>query len=180
MLWAANRQTTRVEDQAYSLMGIFDVNMPLLYGEGPKAFQRLQENIVKQTNDQSILAFCPLVKQRTVLAEDPGWFLQGLETHQQVLTKPMAIVSQGIQVDVILCNEPPGRSLTSGFHLAVLDCSFEGLLDRLGILLKCRDTETQTFSRISFDNNYPVCFRINADGNMRAIGVYTNNEYGKR
>jgi hypothetical protein len=41
MSWAAKRQTTRIEDVAYCLMGIFDVNMPLLYGEGEKAFIRL-------------------------------------------------------------------------------------------------------------------------------------------
>jgi hypothetical protein len=41
MSWAANRETTRTEDVAYCLMGIFDVNMPLLYGEGNKAFIRL-------------------------------------------------------------------------------------------------------------------------------------------
>ena len=34
MLWAAGRETTGVEDLVYSLMGLFDVNMPLLYGEG--------------------------------------------------------------------------------------------------------------------------------------------------
>ncbi|KAI1271376.1 HET-domain-containing protein [Xylaria sp. FL0933] len=38
MCWASSRTTTRVEDTAYSLLGIFDVNMPLLYGEGEKAF----------------------------------------------------------------------------------------------------------------------------------------------
>ena len=42
MSWAARRTTTRVEDRAYSLMGLLDVNMPLLYGEGKKAFHRLQ------------------------------------------------------------------------------------------------------------------------------------------
>jgi hypothetical protein len=47
MSWASSRQSTRLEDQAYSLMGIFDINMPLLYGEGKKAFIRLQEEILK-------------------------------------------------------------------------------------------------------------------------------------
>jgi hypothetical protein len=47
MRWAARRQTTRIEDKAYSLMGIFGVNMPLLYGEGNRAFIRLQEEILK-------------------------------------------------------------------------------------------------------------------------------------
>jgi hypothetical protein len=56
MTWAAKRQTTRIEDVAYSMLGIFDVNMPLLYGEGRKAFIRLQEEILKETDDQSLLA----------------------------------------------------------------------------------------------------------------------------
>jgi hypothetical protein len=49
MSWAAKRQTTRVEDMAYCMLGIFDISMPLLYGEGTKAFGRLQEEIVKTT-----------------------------------------------------------------------------------------------------------------------------------
>jgi hypothetical protein len=60
MLWAAGRETTGVEDLVYSLMGLFDVNMPLLYGEGYKAFERLQENILSQNSDQCTLAFINL------------------------------------------------------------------------------------------------------------------------
>lgn len=41
MSWAVGRDTTWIEDRAYSLMGLFRINMPLLYGEGEKAFQRL-------------------------------------------------------------------------------------------------------------------------------------------
>ncbi|KAI6118538.1 heterokaryon incompatibility protein-domain-containing protein, partial [Pisolithus croceorrhizus] len=57
MSWAANRKTTRVEDRAYSLMGLFGVNMPMLYGEGKKAFQRLQLEIIREYSDQSIFAW---------------------------------------------------------------------------------------------------------------------------
>ncbi|KAF4472623.1 het domain-containing [Fusarium albosuccineum] len=57
MSWASKRQTTRVEDVAYCLLGIFGINMPLLYGEGPKAFLRLQEQILMGSDDQSILAW---------------------------------------------------------------------------------------------------------------------------
>lgn len=58
MSWAADRKTTRSEDIAYCLMGIFDVNMPLLYGEGcSKAFIRLQEEIIKNSEDQSLFAW---------------------------------------------------------------------------------------------------------------------------
>lgn len=55
--WAATRETTRIEDRAYSLMGLFNVNMPLLYGEGDKAFFRLQMEILQSSDDQSIFAW---------------------------------------------------------------------------------------------------------------------------
>lgn len=54
MSWAADRQAAVVEDIAYSLLGIFDVNMPMLYGEGKRAFLRLQEEIMQRNADQSI------------------------------------------------------------------------------------------------------------------------------
>ncbi|KAI0377961.1 HET-domain-containing protein [Hypomontagnella monticulosa] len=53
--WAARRQTTRREDTAYCLLGILGVNMPLLYGEGDRAFIRLQEEYIRQHNDPSLL-----------------------------------------------------------------------------------------------------------------------------
>ena len=67
MSWAASRVTTRIEDTAYSLMGIFDVSMPLLYGERHRAFFRLQEEIAKNTLDMTLLAWEPT----------PGDFLDG-------------------------------------------------------------------------------------------------------
>ena len=57
MSWAAGRRTTRVEDEAYALMGVFGVNMPTLYGEGRRAFYRLQEEIMKRSTDASLFAW---------------------------------------------------------------------------------------------------------------------------
>ncbi|KAI5984779.1 heterokaryon incompatibility protein-domain-containing protein, partial [Pisolithus marmoratus] len=57
MSWAARRVTTREEDRAYSLMGLFGVNMPMVYGEGKNAFRRLQLKIIKGTGDHSIFAW---------------------------------------------------------------------------------------------------------------------------
>ncbi|KAI6158981.1 heterokaryon incompatibility protein-domain-containing protein [Pisolithus thermaeus] len=75
MSWAAKRKTTREEDRAYSLMGLFGVNLPMLYGEGKKAFRRLQLEIIREFNDQSILAWKPRVPRTgSVLAEDPSDF----------------------------------------------------------------------------------------------------------
>ncbi|KAI6167826.1 heterokaryon incompatibility protein-domain-containing protein [Pisolithus thermaeus] len=77
MSWAADRKTTRVEDRAYSLLGLFDVNMPMLYGEGSRAFRRLQLEIMQKSSDHSILAWNPKAQlgyQGNVLAEDPSYF----------------------------------------------------------------------------------------------------------
>ncbi|KAK4465795.1 heterokaryon incompatibility protein-domain-containing protein [Cladorrhinum samala] len=57
MSWAAGRHTTRIEDRAYSLLGIFGIEMPLIYGEGPKAFYRLQKQIASENNDLSLFAW---------------------------------------------------------------------------------------------------------------------------
>ncbi|KAI5997542.1 heterokaryon incompatibility protein-domain-containing protein, partial [Pisolithus albus] len=57
MSWAALRRTTRVEDRAYSLMGLFEVNMPMVYGEGKRAFRRLQLEIIREFDDHSIFAW---------------------------------------------------------------------------------------------------------------------------
>lgn len=52
MLWAERRETKREEDAAYSLLGIFDIYMPLIYGEGRKrAFVRLQKEIKESLED---------------------------------------------------------------------------------------------------------------------------------
>jgi hypothetical protein len=56
MSWAAYRHATRIEDRAYSLLGIFDVQIPMIYGEGGKAFARLQEQIIQASTDHTI--FC--------------------------------------------------------------------------------------------------------------------------
>ena len=77
MSWAANRTTTRVEDRAYSLMGLLDVNLPMLYGEGKKAFHRLQLEIIRMSNDQSIFAWgydTANVRTGSILADDPSFF----------------------------------------------------------------------------------------------------------
>ncbi|KAK8052467.1 HET-domain-containing protein [Apiospora rasikravindrae] len=57
MSWAAKRITTRPEDIAYCLMGLFGVNMPMLYGEGSKAFLRLQEEIMRTIDDDTLFAW---------------------------------------------------------------------------------------------------------------------------
>jgi hypothetical protein len=74
MSWVSRRQTTKKEDTAYCLLGLFDVNMPLLYGEGDKAFMRLQHELLKNSDDESIFAWTANVESSGLLATSPAWF----------------------------------------------------------------------------------------------------------
>ncbi|KAH6665182.1 heterokaryon incompatibility protein-domain-containing protein [Halenospora varia] len=77
--WAAHRKVTRKEDQAYSLLGLFDINMPLLYGEGrQKAFVRLQETIYNSTADHSLFLFRHSLhhQDQPLLADSPTRFCE--------------------------------------------------------------------------------------------------------
>ncbi|KAF2971282.1 hypothetical protein GQX73_g2270 [Xylaria multiplex] len=69
MSWAAFREATREEDRAYSLLGIFGVNMPLIYGERSNSFIRLQEEILKEIDDHSIFAWIesPQIAQKGII-----------------------------------------------------------------------------------------------------------------
>lgn len=108
--WASERVTTRVEDIAYSLLGLCDVNMPLMYGEGNNAFLRLQEEIIKQSDDESILAWTtymsfPLVtdvsgrcKTKRALADHPRDFGRSQNVHRidKVARQPYSITNKGL------------------------------------------------------------------------------------
>lgn len=107
MDWAATRKTIRIEDQAYCLLGIFGINMPLLYGEGRNAFIRLQEELIRHSDDQSIFAWgCNddaelEPKAQGVLAESPAAFLgcswieyRGRNSYRE----PFSLINTGISI----------------------------------------------------------------------------------
>jgi hypothetical protein len=54
---AVHRQTRRIRDQVYSLLGLLDVNMALIYGEREKAIVRLQDELLKLSTDASLLVW---------------------------------------------------------------------------------------------------------------------------
>ncbi|KAK1493991.1 HET domain-containing protein [Colletotrichum tamarilloi] len=95
MSWAARRQTTRVEDIAYSLLGIFDVNMPLLYGEGEKAFERLQIEIMKQSSDDSILAWARKGETGIILERERIERMERNDMKQSTDNSTLVLTSEG-------------------------------------------------------------------------------------
>jgi hypothetical protein len=92
MSWAASRVTKRKEDLAYCLLGIFDITMPMIYGEGDQAFIRLQEEIARHISDDSILAWN---FSKDISTSEPPEALSGrsigfksFEFHQQQTHRP--------------------------------------------------------------------------------------------
>jgi hypothetical protein len=101
--WAADRITTRPEDIAYCLMGIFSINMPLLYGEGSRAFLRLQEEIMKSSDDQSLFVWLDPKAERHdqygLLASHPRFF----KTSRNIVPtkerpEPYSMTNRGLRI----------------------------------------------------------------------------------
>ena len=75
MYWASSRHTTRKEDRAYSLLGLFRINLPILYGEGDSAFTRLQEELLRIYHDHSIFAWHLTSSSSGLLADSADAFI---------------------------------------------------------------------------------------------------------
>jgi Heterokaryon incompatibility protein (HET) len=127
MSWAARRQTTREEDIAYALMGLFGVNMPILYGEGQrKAFERLQLEIIKSSPDQSIFAWRADRESSGLLAESPLDFADSGAIHPWNRAKrattilPYAMTNMGLSINLPLRNI--SSTETEELVLAALRC----------------------------------------------------------
>jgi hypothetical protein len=159
MDWAAFRTTTRAEDRAYALMGLFDVNMPLLYGEGFKSFRRLQEEIAKVSGDQSILAWelnaelGPAVRPVPFFAPDPSAFRKRLQLHlDEARDTAMSLTGAGLEIDVLLgkCSlSTPNEDTPLGLYFAGLNCYTLGdPLCFAVILLRRIDSRPNTFVRV--------------------------------
>lgn len=128
MTWAAHRKTSRTEDIAYSLLGIFGVNMPLLYGEGDKAFIRLQEEILKETDDESLFTWgMKIIKykrspmRRGILAQTPMEFLGSEDVIPIPKSKnkePHSMTNRGLRLHVPLIEDDHGL-------IAIPDCQLK-------------------------------------------------------
>lgn len=148
MSWASKRVTTRTEDIAYCLLGIFDVNMPLLYGEGEKAFVRLQEEIMKNSEDQSLFAWSPLnatevwdldlvvpmgpEEGSSIFANSPKEFANaGTVRPTSSRGEPYMLTNKGVRMDI------PILPLERGLFLVILECNYEGdLSQQLSIVVQ--------------------------------------------
>ncbi|OCL01588.1 HET-domain-containing protein [Glonium stellatum] len=127
MFWASRRETTRVEDEAYCLMGLFGVNMPLIYGEGKMAFFRLQDEIMRHSDDHSLFAWKASTDTEIgLLASSPREFSESGKV-DRIATKdsrPYSITNKGVQITLPLLNTPNGE----GFEFTYWSDSMPALL----------------------------------------------------
>lgn len=137
MAWAAERKTSRQEDWAYSLMGIFDVNMPMLYGEGPKAFARLQEEIIKNSTDHSILVWQAWKPghDTLLLAPSPYGFRRAhdiMSWTQPGIDESFILSNKGLRISLPILTSTKDPTLLN----AVLNCRYsDNTTSQIGLFL---------------------------------------------
>lgn len=130
MSWAARRQATRVEDEAYSLLGIFNVSVPMLYGEGRRAFTRLQEEIIKHSVDHSIFAWNPPswslsamgIYVHNILASSPADFAncENIVSRSYVAPSSYQLTNLGLEITLFRCEV--FNSFQQKEEVAILNC----------------------------------------------------------
>lgn len=149
MSWASQRKTHKEEDIAYCLMGIFGVNMPILYGEGVEsAFRRLQEQIISLSDDNSIFAWrhpSQNIGQTGLLAPSPECFGQAREFYPgraESSRKPYHMTNKGLAVQFPTLAIPD-----ENVFVAMLNCRMDKD-HNVGIFLACIDEDLGQYRRI--------------------------------
>lgn len=143
--WASARMTTRVEDMAYCLLGLVQVNMPMLYGEGPGAFYRLQLEIIKQTNDHTIFAWDFTYHRSSltsIFAHSPAQFANAADfrpdTTREKQPATYEMTNHGLNITMPCINGQTG-------FVALLNCSNSSGM-RFGVQLA--STGVSTYRRL--------------------------------
>ena len=145
MRWASQRKTTRVEDEAYSLMGIFGVHLPTIYGEGKRAFRRLQEEIMKYSTDHSLFLWGPPMQLYTMTE----WIGTPSEEvpmlHQDLLADSVARFGEGWDDDL------PFRR----FNVSTVS-RFLGTIASLARLFPAQPTTSETAVQVGRTNDIDI------------------------
>ncbi|KAF5846756.1 hypothetical protein GGP41_004773 [Bipolaris sorokiniana] len=177
MSWAAERKTTRIEDIAYCLLGIFNINMPLIYGEGENAFIRLQEEILKISDDHSIFAWRSTDDRGGCLATSPASFRKSGNIVQCVTLDrsydPVILSGKGVHLNV--------RFMGIGHDklgCAKLDCHEQGSGDeRISIYVRDMNLTMKQLKRVKSNEFAQTNFEdfISSRGNESIVRMLLNH-----
>jgi hypothetical protein len=175
MSWASKRETTRGEDEAYSLMGLFGVNMPPLYGEGQRrAFRRLQVEIMQTSHDHTLFAWDRESATGDMLAPSVKGFENGgsirrmdhrefIETYQLKTPKlDYTMTNLGLHIQLPMHAVPKFPDLYFAFLACkVTDVRF-GIDTHTGIAICLRSRQQgsfQSFERVAFGKRTTIPFK---------------------
>lgn len=155
MSWVSHRQTTRPEDLAYCVLGLFDIHIPTLYGEGDKAFLRLQEEILRTSDDHSLFAWIDESASESassgLLAPSPALFKHCASVvafrDWTEPSLPFSLSNSGLSISLPLVkvSEPDASGST---HRALLNCAWSAdRSERTYIALEQISARTQQYCR---------------------------------
>jgi len=130
-------------------MGLFAINMPLLYGEREREFIRLQEEIIKVIDDDSIFAWRCSCDSEGILASSPAGFLHSSHiVNDPALgsfpSNPPIASSKGIHIEARFI-----RINTIGYGIVIFDCKEEGGFAPLAIVVKDIFLNMANFKRVA-------------------------------
>ncbi|KAK1828799.1 heterokaryon incompatibility protein-domain-containing protein [Podospora conica] len=203
MSWAAKRRTTREEDMAYCLMGLFDVHMTPIYGEGgPKAFRRLQMEIMQTSFDQTLFAWREPDSSSFgsgMLAESPSDFegSGGLSIWGPRYLSPFSMTNVGLHIRLVdatpknpeLDPETLKLGLRKGTVTAMIQCDIKdettGKWQGLAVYLKPVDNATvringsllKAYRRIRSEIWHPVPLHISEGAPFVELLVLEDEHY---
>ena len=130
--WAATRKTTKQEDRVYSLLGLLGINMPLFYGEGEeKAFLRLQQEVIRQTDDESIFAWRkssgPDTTAVGILATTIDAFSHSGDVYvKDEIRAPYMITNKGLQIHSEATRLEGHGPQDRDVHIIPINCHYGG------------------------------------------------------
>ncbi|GKZ30075.1 hypothetical protein AbraIFM66950_007684 [Aspergillus brasiliensis] len=187
MSWAAGRATKRKEDIAYCLLGIFDIMMPMIYGEGDRAFIRLQEELIKKTRDASVFAWglpsensAPVHSQDItsagIFAASPDDFANSshiISQNREIKSRATFVVDGGcVRSEIPLYTDPAGQLF------GLLNCgprSINGGSKVVGIPL----LNDQSGEYIRPEGHYPQLFPASEVTTVSQIYIKTERDQKK-
>ena len=194
MSWAAGRETRRSEDKAYSLLGIFGVNMPMIYGEGDRAFIRLQEEIIKISDDHSLFTWSTSEDQNNsaLLARSPDAFKGCTNIIREPLRTdeyPYSVNNRGISMQLnLVC-------WSTDVYIAPINCIRQPTQQQsgtqrkkslqLGLFLK-REKENDKYIRVAFQGKdiyeFPLGGSVNPNktftDDQRTVSLHIKRDPG--
>ncbi|KAL8664098.1 MAG: hypothetical protein Q9168_007972 [Polycauliona sp. 1 TL-2023] len=200
MSWASHRSTTRLEDEAYCLLGLFQINMALLYGEGSRAFIRLQHEIIRNSDDESIFAWYTDEMYSGMLAKRPSAFAGCGDFFRYRVPKfprtPYTMTNRGLSLDAVFkfsskkCDDRLETLKLSDCILVPLNCTNQYLQGKPFTIILVQSMFQNFYTRYCsgeivdfdvyckhvFDSTERTTFYISDDS---PIGNKTHNRYNE-